>query len=112
MCDVQGANQLLVELEFLQSTLDYYLDDESEAVLEQCRSVVLARLESEADAATNSSQQSEAVVERAAAERAQVLQQTKQSTAMMFSCFTSTQVRKKKFAATTVTADKRPAGAK
>ena len=55
---------------WLSSTLDYYLDDKSEVVLEQCRSVVLARLESEAAATTNSSQQSEAVVERAAAERA------------------------------------------
>jgi hypothetical protein len=87
-----------VELELIESTLDYYLDDESQRVLDETKELLNTRLESEAATAVVGSKARASLMQRAAEERASLLQQIKHSTAIMFSCFTSTKVRRKKVA--------------
>ena len=85
----------------MESTLDYYLDDESQRVLDETKELLNTRLECEAATAVVGSKARAALLQRAAEERATLLQQIKHSTAMMFKSFTSTQVRRKKIAAPT-----------
>lgn len=93
--DVQGAAQLLLELEFLQQRLDYYLTTDAQASFDAARELLQGRMEAEA-AEIGGRDAREALL--AAAEQAQsvALKQLSASTAVMFSSFTTTQVKRKR----------------
>lgn len=96
-----GANQLLVELLLIESSLDYYWCDESQRVMDECKERMENRLESEAAVAAVGAKARAAILEQAKSDRNHMLQQMKQSTSMMYASFTSTLIRKKKNAAAT-----------
>jgi hypothetical protein len=96
VCDVHGASQFLLELEFISLTLDYYLTDAAQAAFDLAKEALTQRLTSEAAELAAGATARQALLQAAGDSRTHALQQMQQATACMFSCFTSTQVRRKK----------------
>ena len=108
VCDIFGANQFLLELELIESTLDYYLDDESSQCFDDAKNLLIERLDHAAFEFANSNGagvrgtsksanvKSSQFIENADRDRQQHRQVWKQNTATMWTCFQSIKIRKKK----------------
>jgi hypothetical protein len=97
VADVQGAAQALLELEFLQDSLDYYVTSDAGAAFDGARDALQARLEAEANELVGQGGRlHEDILAAAEQVQAAALAQVKAATSVMFSCFTSTQIRRKR----------------
>jgi len=87
-CDVIGASQILLEVEFIESTLDYYMTDDSIQSFDICKQRLEESMESAAEVeADEDGVSAGTILQRASDARASLLQQLKASTSLMYACF-------------------------
>jgi hypothetical protein len=85
----------LVELEFIESTLNYYIDDESAQSFETAKAALETRMAAEAEIAFGD-ERAEEILDEAATARQKAIDAVKNSTTLMFTCFTSVKLKKKR----------------